>query len=258
MAKLWSHYTRELHDQLKYRGTWLPSTPVQLGSVGVLREGVLDIVTSLDRLGISYEEEVEALSDGSLDYRSESSVSVAVKTAGSTSAAFSVLAGAEAGIAITFGGAAGVVLEMRGVRVERIRDKRLLAEDLLDAVLAEDDENRWLKEWCVVTDVVKAESATVLVSQESGGHLELRANGAVAPASLAAVDAGFTVAHEKGVGVRIVAASGLTPLYNGMRVKRRFWSLYDQVLPAGETLEAGGDEMFGDLSPSDDLDAESV
>jgi hypothetical protein len=254
MSKLWSLYTSQIHQQLRYRGTWLPSSPIELGTVGVMRDGVLDPMTSLVHLEIPYETRFDPAPDGSLDFRSAGAVGVTVKAAGSANQAFSALAGADAGMLISFSRRGGVYLQMRGITIERVEDKHALSVDLLDAVFAAEDRLRWKRDWVVVTDVVRAEVATVIVSQDASGQLELKAQGQIGTGGLVDAGAAFSVVREQGVGVCLLASADLMPLYNGLRVKRNFWTLYDEIRPASEAFDEDAEDVFEDLDPAGDAD----
>jgi hypothetical protein len=248
---LYSAYTKDIHKHLRYRATWLPGTPVALGDVGILDKGVLVPQTSLPRLGVDFEVQTDTVPDGTLDYQSANEVSIAIKAAGELNKRFNALAEADAGALVEFTDADSVLLQLRGVRVERVADQAALRRALLDAVVAADDQRRWDRDWVVVTDVVTAASATILIAGGRGSRIELKAAASVAPTSLADVDAGLTTVSESQVSTKIVAQNGLTPLYRGMRVRRNFWWLYDEVVTAtGELPEA--DEVFADADPEED------
>jgi hypothetical protein len=49
----------------------------------------------------------------------------------------------------------------------------------------------------------------------------------------------------------------LTPLFRGLRVRRGFFWLYDEVLPA-KTKVPPADKVFGGLDPADDAQLEAA
>jgi hypothetical protein len=248
---LYSDYTKNIYSELGYRGTWLPGTSVTLGDVGIIRKGVLQPETSLKQLQIDFQVHGDAVPDGSFDYQSKKAVNILFKAAGDLNRQFKALAQADAGALVTFFQENAVLMQLRGVRVDRIADKKALKNSLLDAVVAADDQSRWDRDWIVVTDVVTAESATILIAGGSSSSLELKASANIAPASLADANAGLSSAAESQVSTKIIAEKGLTPLYRGFRVRRNFWWLYDEVVTAtGEVPDA--EELFGDAEPESD------
>jgi hypothetical protein len=69
--------------------------------------------------------------------------------------------------------------------------------------------------------------------------------------SLVDVSGNLSVAGESQVSTKLIANSGLTPLYRGVRVKKKFLWLFDEVQPASSnTPEA--DEVFDDAVPEED------
>jgi hypothetical protein len=254
MQPLWKLYTRQLHEQLRYRGTWLPNASIAIGTVGVLRQGIFEALTSLEELGISYARREVRPPDGTFNYRSSTGVTVAMKARGATNGMFSAVTDADAGALVTIDQAGGLLLELRGVTVEQVANKHELCESLLDSLFSPIDVARWQQSWVVITEVVHADTATVIVASEGGSRLELKANASIAPAGLVDADARFTVAGEQGVAVQLVAAENLSPLYNGLRLKKRFFRLYSEFSPAGESIDPDPERVFEELDPSNDED----
>lgn len=251
---LYKQFARGIYSQLGYRATWLPGTPVKLGDVGLLEGGVLKVETNLDQLGFAYQQQNDTRPDGSLDYQSENAVSVTLKAAGSLDGRFKALAQAEAGALVEFHKKNAVLMQLRDIRSDRIADIASLKTALLNAVVAADDQGRWLRDWVVVTEVVNAGSGTILISGGSSSRLELKAEAKIVPVSLADVSAGLSTVAEERVSTKIVSQKGLTPLYRAIRVKQNFWWLYDEVVTATGTAP-DPEELFGDATPDDDIDS---
>jgi hypothetical protein len=252
MGTIHKTYTRSIYKQLRYRPTWLPGTPVELGTVGVLKDGIFRAVTDLHRLGLTYTAKMDPASDGALDYTSEKGVSIAFKAAGQLNTQFKALGEAEAGALVEFSEEDAIVMQNRGVTLNRIEDQPALMADMLRLLAVADDSKRWNRDWVVISEVAQVESATIVISVSGSSRIELKASGAVAPTSLADASANLTVASESQVSTKIIAESGLTPLYRGLRVKRDFWWLYDEVLPADASAPAAVD-VFADADPEYDI-----
>lgn len=251
MASVLRTYLTEVHHNLRYRPTWLPGTPLRIGDVGVLEGGVFRQITDLTALGISYEVSKDPVPDASLDFSSSGGVSIAIKAKGDLNQRFKALAQADAGALVEFSRAGAVVLQLRGVVADRVLDQAKLSRDLLHSMISNDESKRWLRDWVAVTDVVRAESASIFISSSADSRIELKASGTIAPSNLADASAGYTVASESAVSTKIIAQSGLTPLFRGARVNRKFFWLYDEVLPASAEAPAPED-VFGDAEPGDD------
>ena len=249
MANIHQLYTREIYDNLRYRPTWLPGTPIGLGSVGLIEDGIFRAVTSLEKLKIPFEQVLDDERD-SIDYTSDSGVSITFKGAGDTNPKFEAITQASAGALVEFSRSGAIILQLRVVAHHRIADQPALNKELLRAVVI-GDEDQWQRNWVVITEVVQAESATILISNSANSKLELKASGSLAPTSLVDVSAELSVARESQVSTKIIAGSGLTPLYRGVRVKSGFLWLFDEVQPASSgTPEA--DDVFGDAAPDED------
>jgi hypothetical protein len=229
--------------------TWLPGAPIDLGSVGLIEDGVFRPITTLKNLGIPFDKIIDKDKD-SIDYSSSSGVSITFKAAGETNSKFKALTDASAGALIEFSRSGAIVLQLRGVANHRIADQPKLYKELLRSVVI-GDEDKWQRDWVVITEVVQTDQATIIISDSSNSKLELKASGSVAPMSLVDVSGNLSVAGESQVSTKLIANSGLTPLYRGVRVKKKFLWLFDEVQPASSnTPEA--DEVFDDAVPEED------
>ena len=243
-------YAKDVYGNLKYRPTWLPGTPVQLGTVGVIEDGIFRAVTDLNRLGIPSEVIVDSDRDA-IDFTSEKGVSIAFKAAGETNARFRAIAKADAGALIEFSREGAVVLQLKDVSLNRISDQHSLRRALLTSIAVGDESKQWQRDWVVITEVARAGHATIVISHSGNSRLELKASGSTAPTSLVDASAAFSVAAESQISTKVIAESGLTPLYRGLRVMQRFFWLYDEVLPASAEAPPP-DEVFGEADPAED------
>lgn len=250
MTEIHKLYTKEIYGNLRYRSTWLPGTPIRLGSVGPIEDGIFRPVTDLNRLGIQFEEAIDTDQD-TIDFTSSNGVTIAFKAGGESNAQFKSLAKIEAGALVEFSKRGAVVLQLRDVSLNRISDQARLRRDLLQAVVSGDESRQWLREWTVVTEVARAGSATILISGSSNSLLELRASGSAAPTSLVDASAKLSVAAESELSNKVIAQAGLTPLYRGLRVKPGWFWLYDEILPASSEAPPP-DEVFGEADPDGD------
>jgi TIR domain len=51
-------YAKEIHDQLGYLPTWLPTAPVKVGDVGTVEQGIFTIMGTLSDFGIAFTDQV--------------------------------------------------------------------------------------------------------------------------------------------------------------------------------------------------------
>jgi hypothetical protein len=243
-------YAKDVYENLKYRPTWLPGSPVELGAVGVIEEGIFRPITDLKALDIPFAEKVDSDRDA-IDCASKNGVSISFKAAGETNGKFEAIAKADAGVLIEFSREGAVVLQLRDVSLNRIADQSALSRALLRSMAVGDETKQWQRNWVVITEVARAGRATIVISSSGNSRLELKASGSTAPASLVDASAALSVATESEISTKVIAESGLTPLYRGFRVRHGFFWLYDEVLPA--TAEPPpADAVFGEADPAED------
>ena len=106
----------------------------------------------------------------------------------------------------------------------------------------------WEKDWLVITRLVTATSATVLISKSSNVSLELstKANLSGAVAALGAANAGINVKHLQGGTIGMIGGRNVTPLFQVSRLKSGFFGV-----PKFETKSLrANDPSLADLTPS--------
>jgi hypothetical protein len=245
-------YAKDVYENLKYRPTWLPGSPVELGAVGVIEEGIFRSITDLQTLDIPFEVKIDSDQD-TIDFASKNGVSISFKAAGETNGKFQAIAKADAGVLIEFSREGAVVLQLRDVSLNRIANQSALSHALLKAMAVGDELKQWQRDWVVITEVARAGRATIVISSSGKSRLELKASGSTASASLVDASTALSVATESEINTKVIAESGLTPLYRGLRVRRGYFWLYDEVLPASAEPPPA-DMVFGEADPADDDD----
>jgi hypothetical protein len=83
------------------------------------------------------------------------------------------------------------------------------------------DTGDWEKTNVIVTEVVSAGSATILISSHGGARAELEASSQLGPQGLqlANLSANVKVVRLQGIGTHFVGESGLTPLFKAYGVR---------------------------------------
>jgi hypothetical protein len=215
MVAINRQYAREMNEKFGYFATWLPNVRVKLGDVGVVREHVFEPVSSLEQMGIAFVIDRDSQA-ADLDYTSSDAVSIETKVSG---AVHDPAAAADGSINISFSRANAVVFQASGCVTSKISDVRSLGDQILS--LYHRDE--WDLDHVVVTDLITAVGATILISNGQNAHIDLALKGQAAPAmaKLADANANVTVTRAVGIGTRIVGAAGLTPLFKAAGVRRR-------------------------------------
>lgn len=234
MASPHKFYLDYMHKKTGYRATWNPGLPLKIGFIGKLdADGSFKVFSSLEKEGII----AEVLTDESkaeLDYTSSDTVSVNTKLSGSVPAAGSVLSNLDAGFDISFNSEKAIIFKAGGVATDQI----INIGDIEKQILEKYENGTWDKDLVVVTQLVKTDAATIIISTSSSGKLELKANAGVgAGTGLKITDAalGLSVASEKGSSIKFISENGLTPLYQVMGVR-------DPIIGRNTIVTRGGKE----------------
>ena len=207
-------YTDELFRQFHYYATWLPGSPVELGTIGTMKDKEFTKASHLRNEGILYETD-EDTSTSDFDYSSKGAVTVRPKLSGEVPVAGSVLSQADAGVTVEFSRQNAILFRAIGTTTVSIRDQIKLGREIRKRV----EEGTWNKRWVVITELIKAESATILISSSVKGKAELKAKTAVSTGAIDIADLQLQleVVFSKDLSTKIVAGEGLTPLFKVRR-----------------------------------------
>ena len=255
MADAYKFYLKHMNDQTGYRATWDPGRPLQIGFIGKLEgPGVFTVFSSLQKEGI----EPEIVSDSSsseLDYTSNDQVSIGIKLAGSTPAAGSILTNAEAGFEFEFKSENAIVFKVDGYKTHQIINIANIESQIKEKY----NNGNWEKDWVVVTQLIEADTATIIISNSGNSNLTLKAKAGAGTGELKLTDAslGLTVAREKGSTLKFITQSHLTPLYKVMGLVHPFLG---KLKLATKSLEAATDAdefTIRDFSDAELADAET-
>jgi len=226
MANAMKTYLKHMHNKFNYRATWQPSRPVKIGTYGKIIRGVFSEYGTIKELerktGISITLTKKDSSDV-LEYTSEGSVNITTKLEGKASDASDLLNIEEAGFVVEFSEEDSIVFKVQGVGSEEISNK----EQLEKAIIELYNKGQWDKEFVIISEVLSAKSATILISDSSNAKIEIKANGEIGAEKLDIADAAlnFQVLQAQGIGVKLIATAGITPLFKLLRLKRKFWGL---------------------------------
>jgi hypothetical protein len=244
MPELADLYSKGIKRKLKnYWAAWLPGTRFAIGDIGTLNGYLFEKVGTLDELGLKYYEEEDA-DPSPLDISSETGVVVSLKAAGETNQSFAYVGAAEAGLKVEFGAQGAFILQAPETFASEVGDRLNLRRRIIDAFR----KGVWEKDWLVITHILKAPSATVLISKSSNSLLELAAKVYLSEAvgALGAADAGISIRYQKGDTVNMIGGKNVTPLFQLSRLKTSFFSE-----PKLETKSLrASDPSLADLTPS--------
>lgn len=233
-------YLKHIATQTGYRATWEPNRPLYIGAVGKLEDGVFTIFSSLEKEGI-VAEIMKDESAGVWDYTSSDSVNIGIKLAGQIPAAGSALTEADAGFTLDFKSQDAVVFQADKTLTHQIVNMGAIEREIIQKYR----NDAWPKDWVVVTQLIEAESATIIISNSSNNQIDLKASANVGTANLKLTDAslGLQVVRERGSSFKVLAKNGITPLYRVMGIRHPLFGKPQLntkeaiVLPDDNTLE---------------------
>jgi hypothetical protein len=236
MADPYEEYTKELYKKFGYFGTWLPGTPYRVGDVGILQNKYwFKRVTTLDKLGIQVEIRPDGTSDN-LDFTSSSGVSIGFKAQGEVPSAGSHLQQASAGITVEFSKEHGIVFRLKGCTYLSIEDQVTLSQTILERFKT----GNWNRDWVVITQLVVAEAATIVMSKSNNAKIEITAGAKIKTPSdgdMASADAELKVAFQSSMETSYVASQNLTPLFLASGVRDDQFIAMPMSLGATRALE---------------------
>ena len=252
MKSAQEQYTDEMKKKFGYYATWNPGLPMKLGDIGTFNDNQFNCLSNIDNLGIEFEIRPDETKT-TLEHNSKGSVCISTKLAGTIAPQGSVLTNMDAGIIVEFSKEYSTLFKAINTTTPSIKDKIKLGDEILELY----KNGKWNKKWVVITELVEAENATILISNDSNGKIELKANSNIDALSLDIADAElkFSTQFSRGLNTNIICAEGLTPLFKVMGMKTRIFlppiftsksvSPFDLVTPETARNEYKDDLYFG-------------
>ena len=156
-----------------------------------------------------------------LDFGNETGIELKAKFAGNAPLPSSNLQVDDAGFSIDFSSQGAYLLKTRGTKVAYIQNVAELGDRVREYYL----NGKWNRKWFVITLLVSADIATLLISKSRNGKIELKATGEFSGVEeeLVSVDASFATAWKKDISTNIIGKVGpFYPLFkcNGIKVRR--------------------------------------
>jgi hypothetical protein len=255
MASAQEQYTDEMKDRFGYYAAWNPGTPFALGDIGVLRDNLFTRLSNVSELGFTFDIR-EDPTKTPLEHSSRGSVSVTTKLSGALAPQGSALTDADAGIIVEFSRENATLFKANNTTSPSILDAIKLGDQIIERYR----QGRWNKKWVVITELVMAESATIIISNSANGKIELKANADVHVPSIDIADAAlnFSTQFSRGLETKIISQEHLTPLFKLMGMKTRIYmppvfgtkyvAPFDLVTPETAANQYKNDIYFGYIS----------
>lgn len=258
MSQPYIEYAKQISSGLRYGATWTPGTPLRLGQVGTFESGIFVPRGHIESFDIPFTTETDS-TPTSYTYISDAGVLLRFKTKDQSGQSYQSLIEGQAGVAISFSKKHRVVFSATECFENRIADTLSLQAQLTHRF----NRKMWQEDWAVVTHLVTAKSATILLSNTDDSVIELEIAGSNIPSSIGLVDisANIALAYSGSMSQLILGAKGLTPLFHTMRLRKQFWSGEPKVVFNKSTLfrkDGGTSSIQNDGFERIDFDMDSA
>lgn len=215
------YYVEHMAKGTKYRASWLPDRPLKIGDVGKIEDGLFILYTTLEHQQIPCRTR-QGVSELGLDYSTKGSYSITGSAA--TGDALTLTQGIPltGKVSIKFTADNGIVFQMSGSKIQIIENLAEIETDIMHKYTT----GEWPKEWVFISELVITDNATVIISNSNNNQIELGCTGkmGLSDIKLANPELGLTFLSETGSSVKILAATGLTPLYRVRGIFKPFLS----------------------------------
>lgn len=214
-------YLKSVHEKSHgYRPTWLPNMPIELGDYGVIEDNVFRKDGNISDLGISFKEGTSE-NESSMDLSSEKGVAITSKIAGKIEPKAVNMGKADAGFIVEFNNEKSFVFKINGFVLRIISNLGDVKKEILNRFR----NANWEPGVVVISEIIEAKSATILLSGQAGSKVELKASGNVDVVKLDIADASakFQVASSQSMAAKIVGEK-VNPLYRAIGIKKNLFS----------------------------------
>lgn len=220
-----------------YYANWEPGGEIRLGDYGYL-DG--DIFIHRGNLKNDYPEfsdnVIKEQTDSSKDlkeFKSDRGIEVNLLAKGSVNSLGT--SAVKAGLEIKFSRKDSIFFNAAECVTNRIANKAVVGTILLDLL----DKGRWEKEYCVVTDVVKAGNTIIAISQSDNSGISFEADSpTIEQINLADASVKLNWVSQKSIGYKVEAKEGLDLLIGLCKIKNRFLWNHGDFKNAAMLLES--------------------
>ena len=214
-------YVRSVWDQTRHVAAWIPLSKVELGEIYEVKKGVPQLVGTLADWDIEWKEDPESEQRGNWTAKSERGVDITTKFEGSTPDGIVLknLAVADAGAVVKFSEKDSYVISLSDVTMQRMENTRKLGPQLRKQFFKLFDS--WDTGWLVVTEVLRAQSGTFLMSSSGSSQVELKANASVTPGGVTLADlaTGFSRVGDSSGSDDFVGKGQISPMFKAVKLK---------------------------------------
>jgi hypothetical protein len=206
------NYLDIVHKQFGFYATWLPGSLIEVGEIGVLRDGVFVHTAHLRDFGVKFRR--KTLDAPSMRYASEGGVKFTASAKGSTDKVVSAIAKADAGLKIAFKKKGALVFVLDPATDDRIEDVDAITK-WMDGAIYHD--KTLPKDHIVVSHVRRAGGGVVAMAQDEGAEVQLKGGADLGSGTvtLAKVSGKFELVSANATEFVSIprGRSGMTPVY---------------------------------------------
>jgi hypothetical protein len=249
MKSLAELYTSELLREQNYLANWLPINPIEPGDIGDFVDNAFVKKGSLADCEVAFTIE-ESPIEADIDYASQGASSISTKLAGKILPVAQFLEAADLGFVVEFNKENAIILKTKNATVKRIKNQLALEPALLKLY----KQNILKKGRVVISEIVYADSATILVSKSKDAKVEVKATAKLGNAAVDIADAGFnfTTTNKKNMELQYIAEKGLVIFYRVLGIKDS-WFSQPQIVTKdgyrGDTDEAKFEQVDFNMNP---------
>lgn len=236
-------YTNEMKKHFGYYAIWNPGVPLSIGDVGTFKNKEFTRLSNLKDLGIEFDIRPDKTKTN-MEYNSRGSVSMKTKLAGSAPLPGSSISELDAGIFVEFSKENSTLFKAKNTTSPSIKDIIKLSEQISRRYL----EGTWDKRWVIITELIEAETSTIIISSKRNGKIDLKANAKLKATAFDIADAEFQFSPEAAYGLetKFITEKGLTPLFKAMAIKTRI--TLPPILDVKTASDSSSDSLDVDFS----------
>ena len=240
-------YAKEMKKKFgNYYVAWTPGKPLKLGDIGILKNNVFERQGSLsESFNITFKIRKDTKKE-MMDYTSKNSVDMMSTLSGEVPI-LKILKDLDADVIVDFTKEGAVLFKANGVLAHSIENFIEIGEKIVELYKI----GKWKKEYVVITELLEADSATILISNSKNSRVVLKAKAGigVGEVDLANVSLGLDIQSHRNMDTKIIATEGLTPLFQLKGIKKRIFHKQPNVIH----------KAVGDFNPlsSEDVDHSS-
>lgn len=217
-------YLKTMKKHFQKRANWKPGRAMNLGDYGILtKKGYFSKMGNISKdFGIKFEIELDDSADDVEQFCSKKGFEIVWRARGDvTPGGFKFL---KAGVSINFAKKEAVFVDANGCRYDQITNIPALGEKIVEKY--NKGSGKWKRRYILVTEVERAEGATIVVTRGDGASIDIEAKVDGPIESISDTGLGLKMARTSNIGYRIVARKGLKLMMETMRIHD---SLFDKT-----------------------------